>query len=276
MSRKKVRIALVTGAGGAIGKAIAEWLALRSGCEVCALDVNAEAVREVVVGIVEKGGRASAYVADLAAGDSLKEVCSAVESDFGGVDILVNNAAIGGVFPTDEYPESSWHEIMAVNLTAPFLLTKQFLPSMRRKAWGRVINISSINGLRAGSGRLAYGTSKTAIIGLTRQLAVDTAQWGVTVNAIAPGAIETPMLSRMASMGNSSKESLLEFVPMNRFGLPDEVASTASFLVSNDAAYITGQTIAVDGGFSAAGILVRDLFETRGERELNRAGCRRV
>ena len=259
-----MRTALVTGAGGAIGKAIAERLALTGGHTVCALDVNSDSVRTVVRHIIEDGGSASAYVADLSNEHSLKQICKELSSDHGGVDILVNNAAIAGVFPSDEFPEDHWHKTLAVNLTAPFLLTQQFLPGMRQRNWGRIVNISSINGLRAGSGRLAYGTSKAAIIGLTRQLAVEAAQWGITVNAVAPGAIHTPLLDAMTSSSGSTKEHVLSLVPMNRFGLPEEVASAVTFLSSNDAAYITGQTIVVDGGFCASGILVRTMPQPRG------------
>lgn len=252
------KLAVVTGAGGAIGKAIAECLTLQRNCHVCALDVNSDAVHEVVRGIVEQGGHATAYVSDLSDEEALKQSCRAIVSDHGDVAILVNNAAVGAIHPAEAYPEASWRSIMALNLTAPFLLSKQFVPGMRKSAWGRIVNISSINGLRAGSGRLAYGTSKTAIVGLTRQFAIEIAPWGITVNAVAPGAIMTPMLDAMTAMGQTTKERLLDFVPMNRFGLPEEVATAVSFFASDESAYITGQTLAVDGGFAAAGILLKE------------------
>ena len=159
-------------------------------------------------------------------------MCREVIEALRRVDILVNNAGVGGVFPVVDYPEESWHKIMAANLNAPFVLAQQFLPGMRQRGWGRIINISSIYGLRAGSGRLAYGTSKTALIGLTRPLAIDTAEWGITVNAIAPGTIETPVSRNMVSRGKGTMDALMRLVPMNRCGTPLEIAGLAAFLAS--------------------------------------------
>lgn len=261
------RVALVTGAASGIGRAIAERLALDGKFHICVVDIHEDAAREAAQAIKSMGGSAQAYAVDLSDATQLKAMCREVTQAVGAVDVLVNNAGLGGVFPVETYPEESWNQIMAVNLTAAFLLSKHFLPAMRAKGWGRIVNISSINGLRAGSGRLAYGTSKTAIIGLTRQLAIDTAQWGITVNAIAPGTIETPMLRQMVSKGRGTQEALMRLVPMNRFGLPSEIAGVAAFLTSDDAAYLTGHTIPVDGGFSAAGIFVRDLFENVGDEK---------
>ena len=251
----------MTGAASGIGRAIAGRFALGEGCRTCVVDVDRDAALAAAEELNAAGGRAHAFVADLGDGEALKALVAQVLATYGQVDVLVNNAGVGGVFPVDHYPEESWHRIMAVNLTAAFLLSRELLPAMRRRRWGRIVNLSSINGLRAGSGRLAYGTSKTAIIGLTRQLAIDTAHWGVTVNAVAPGTIDTPMLRAMVARGQGSKEMLMRSVPANRFGTPEEIAATVRFLASEEAAYITGQTLAVDGGFSAAGIYVRDLFE---------------
>lgn len=257
MVYENTKNAVVTGAAGTIGKAITERLALHCKYNVCALDLNAEAVQAVVRGIVDRGGRAHAYVVDLCDDESLKLICDEVVAQHGDIDILINNAGFGSIFPVEDYPEENWHKTLALNLTAPFRLSIKCISGMRKRSWGRIINISSINGLRAGTGRLAYGTSKTAIIGLTRQLAVDTAQWGITVNAVAPGAIMSPMLDAMTTMGNGSKDALISYIPMGRFGLPEEVAGAVAFLASDDAAYITGQTLVVDGGFAAGGILAK-------------------
>lgn len=142
---------------------------------------------------------------------------------------------------------------MDVNVTGPMLLAQQAVQHMKKQSWGRVINIASVAGIRASAGRTAYGTSKSAVIGLTRQMAIELAAQGVTANAIAPGPIETPMVATLHS--DTTRDNFLKQVPMKRYGAPEEIAGVVSFLASDDASYVTGQTLAVDGGFIAAGVL---------------------
>jgi NAD(P)-dependent dehydrogenase (short-subunit alcohol dehydrogenase family) len=157
-----------------------------------------------------------------------------------------------------ECPLEDWQATMAVNVTAPMLLMQHALPHMRQKGWGRIVNVASISGLRAGTGRMAYGTSKAALIAMTAQFAVEVADWGVTVNAIAPGPVDTPLVQ--ANHTAATRSIYGDRIPMHRYGTPQEIANGILFLASEQASYITGQTLAIDGGFTAAGVLVPDLF----------------
>src|SRR5205085_1945121 len=153
---------------------------------------DAEAAAAVVRVITAAGGRAMACVVDLADGPALREALPSLTAEFGPPDILVNNAGIAAIVPAVDCSLEQWHTIMAVNVTAPMLLMQHALPHMRTAGWGRIVNVASISGLRAGTGRMAYGTSKAALIAMTAQFAIEVADWGVTVNAIAPGPVETP------------------------------------------------------------------------------------
>ncbi len=256
------RTALVTGAASGIGRCIAGRLALIDGAIVCIVDRDDSAAREAADEIQRKGGRAVPFIADLADANAVESMLDRVETQVGAPDIVVNNAGIAATIPVLEYPLSHWQLTMAVNVTAPFLIVKRALSEMKRKGWGRIVNVASISGVRAGTGRLGYGTSKAAMIAMTRQFAVEAAEWGVTVNAVAPGPVETPMIKQMH--GGNSGDLYSRMVPMRRYGTTDEIAYAVSFLLSEQASYITGEVLAVDGGFLASGLLVPDLFgETR-------------
>jgi NAD(P)-dependent dehydrogenase (short-subunit alcohol dehydrogenase family) len=255
------RVALVTGAGSGIGRCVAEGLALGQDVQVYVLDKNAEAAEAVARGIEQAGGRAKTCVVDLADGPGLRQALPALLAEFGAPDIVVNNAGMAAMFPAAECPLEHWELTMAVNVTAPMLLMQHALPYMRQRGWGRIVNVASISGLRAGTGRMAYGTSKAALIAMTRQFAVEVAEWGVTVNAIAPGPVDTPLVQ--ANHSSSTRAAYGDMVPMRRYGTPEEIANGILFLASNQASYITGQTLAIDGGFVAAGVLVPDLFDQK-------------
>jgi NAD(P)-dependent dehydrogenase (short-subunit alcohol dehydrogenase family) len=171
----------------------------------------------------------------------------------------VNNAGIVSTQPALDVPLSQWNATLAVNLTAPMLLTQHLLPGMRAKGWGRVVNVSSISGVRAGTGRLAYGTSKAALIAMTGQFAIETAEWGVTVNAIAPGFVDTPMIRTLH--GSSRQSTYMDVCPMNRFCSAEEVSSAVTFFTSEGSSFVTGQTLGVDGGYLASGLFMRHLFD---------------
>ncbi|MNV62353.1 3-oxoacyl-[acyl-carrier-protein] reductase FabG [compost metagenome] len=171
----------------------------------------------------------------------------------------MNNAGISAMVPAMECSLGQWQTMMAVNLTAPLLLMQYALAHMRAQGWGRIVNISSISGLRAGTGRLAYGTSKAGLIAMTSQFAIEAAAWGVTVNSIAPGPVDTPLA--LANHSTETRSTYVDMVPMRRYGAPDEIADGIVFLCSEQASYITGQTLAIDGGFVAAGILVHELYD---------------
>lgn len=253
------RRALVTGAGSGIGRAIAERLAIVDGASVCLVDRDEAAVHAAVASIESGGGRAWPAVVDLGDHDALQAMLGRLADDFGAPDIVVNNAGIAATVPALDTTLERWRQLLDVNLTAPFIVTQHAMPAMRANGWGRVVNIASISGVRAGTGRLAYGTSKAALIAMTRQFAIEAAEWGVTVNAIAPGPIDTPMVRGLH--GGATVDTYARLVPMHRYGSPDDVAHAVSFLASAESSYVTGHTLAVDGGFLAAGLLVRDLFD---------------
>jgi NAD(P)-dependent dehydrogenase (short-subunit alcohol dehydrogenase family) len=256
IASKPNRIALVTGGANGIGLGIAERLALEESCVVCVADLDGDRATETARHICSSGGQAHAFEVNLADEAMIPILCGRIEREVGEINILVNNAGVGGVFRFDEVPVEHLRKVWAVNVTAAFLLAQRLVPAMRKRRWGRIVNISSINGVRAGSGRSAYGTSKAALIGLTRQIAIDTAEAGITSNAIAPGMIATSMMRSMVPEGSETEAALMRSVPMNRLGTPAEIAGVVAFLISKDADYITGCTIPVDGGFTAAGIFV--------------------
>lgn len=257
-SSHSCRVALVTGAASGIGRRAAEKLALK-GARVYVLDKDAEAAAAVVHGINGNGGCAKACVVNLADGPGLRNALPELMVKFGAPDILVNNAGVAPLVAAADCSLESWQLTVAVNITAPMILMQYVLPHMRQAGWGRIVNVASISGLRAGTGRMAYGTSKAALIAMTRQFAIETGPWGITANAIAPGAIDTPL----AQMSHSSetREAYGRMVPMRRYGSTDEVADSIVFLCSEEASYITGQTLAIDGGFVAAGMLVTNLVD---------------
>lgn len=253
------RVALVTGAASGIGRCIAEGLALNQGASVYVLDRDADAAAAVVREINAAGGRSMACVVDLADSAGLRAAFPSLTAEFGAPDIVVNNAGMADMAPAAECSLSQWQRMMAVNVTAPMILMQCALPHMRQSGWGRIINIASTSGLRAGSGRMAYGTSKAALIAMTKQFAIEEAERGITANSVAPGPVDTPMVQALHS--SATRSTYGNLVPMRRYGTPEEIANGVLFLASDQASYITGHTLTIDGGFVAAGVLVRDLFE---------------
>jgi NAD(P)-dependent dehydrogenase (short-subunit alcohol dehydrogenase family) len=190
---------------------------------------------------------------DVSAAESVTALFEWLTDHLGRCDVLVNNAGIASTAPLSELPLERWESTIAVNVTGALLTTQHAVPLMRNRGRGRIVNISSISGVRASAGRIAYGTSKAAIIGLTRQLAIELATDNITVNSVAPGPVDTDLTRAVHT--DATRQSYLRLVPMNRYGRPEEIAAAVSFLCSEDASYITGHTIPVDGGFLAAGVL---------------------
>jgi NAD(P)-dependent dehydrogenase (short-subunit alcohol dehydrogenase family) len=259
MSDRSSRVALVTGGDSGIGRRVAEKLALERGARVYVLDRDADASAAVVDGIVAAGGRAVSCVVDLADSLRLRAGLDLLTAEFGPPDILVNNAGISAMIRAEECLLEQWQAMVDVNVTAPMLLMQHALPHMKRNGWGRIVNVASISAIRAGTGRMPYGSSKAALIAMSRQFAVEVAPWGVTVNSIAPGPVDTPLAR--ANHSAETRATYGEMVPMRRYGTPDEIAEGILFLASEQASYITGQTLAIDGGFVAAGILVDELHD---------------
>jgi 3-oxoacyl-[acyl-carrier protein] reductase len=240
----RVGCALVTGASRGIGAEIARQLA-RDGWPVAvAYQTNAQAAESVVHDIELEGGRAASFAADLADHQAPTQLLEAIEAAFAGpVLVLVNNAGIARDRLTIHLEDDDWDAVLNTNLSAAFRLTRAVLADMRRAGFGRVINIASVAALRGRPGQGNYAAAKGGLVAWTKAVALEVARRGVTVNAVAPGWIETDMTAEMPDR--------LYLVPARRVGVPRDVAAYVRFLASEDASYITGTVLAVDGGLSA-------------------------
>ena len=241
------RVALVTGASRGIGRATALELA-RAGAAVALAARNEHLLREVCESIAASGARACVVPADLAETGSAETVADACRTALGPVDVLVNNAGVSTREPLERLTDHEWRRVFQVNLDAAFMLSRALLPDMQRRRWGRIVNIASISGQTGGvRGSVAYASSKGGLIAFTKALARDAGASGVTVNAVAPGQIETDM---GANLTREQREALVAHIPLGRLGTPEEVAWVVRFLGSEEAAYITGATLDVNGGIS--------------------------
>jgi 2-hydroxycyclohexanecarboxyl-CoA dehydrogenase len=238
------RIAVVTGGGSGIGRATCLRLA-RDKVAVAVWDIDSNGAEETAKMIGDAGGNAVARNVDAAANESIQAALQHTHTELGPVTILVNNAAITGRLPFLDITEELWEHMMKVNLTGPYRCIKAVLPDMLAARWGRIINISSSSAQWGGSLQAHYVASKSGLTGLTKALAMEFADRGITVNVIPPGYIDTPMARRVA--GENFERSAVAS-PMKRAGAPEELAAACAFLASEEASYITGQTISVNGG----------------------------
>jgi NAD(P)-dependent dehydrogenase (short-subunit alcohol dehydrogenase family) len=259
MTPASQKVALVTGAARGIGFAVAKRF-LADGWRIALLDIEDQLLRKSVeaLGTAENTLELHCDVSDAAA---VARALTEIEQRFGRLDALVNNAGIAVFAPVLETSNEDWERVLAVNLTGPFLCTKAAVPLMREHGGGAIVNITSISSLRASTLRSAYGTSKAGLAHLTKQLAVELASFGIRVNGVAPGPVETAMARAVHTP--EIRADYHDAIPLNRYGLEEELAEAVFFLCSERASYITGQVLAVDGGFDAAGIGLPTL---RGER----------
>jgi len=243
----KGRTAIVTGAARGIGRAIALELVAR-GAMVAVNDLpDNPAISETVAQIERRGGSALAAPADIADSAQVKALVKDVVRRCGGLEILVNNAAVFHEGFITRLPETDWDAVMAVDLRGYYLCTRYALRAMSGGDWGRVINIASVAGIIGGPGRSGYAAAKGGVIALTRSVAAEVGGYGITVNAVAPGYVTTEM---SAGLSDEVKDEIRRRLAIRRFGTPEDIAGTVAFLASADADYITGQVIRVDGGIA--------------------------
>ena len=245
--RLQGKIALITGAASGMGAAHARRFAAE-GAAVALADVSDEAANANAHAIEDAGGRARAYHLDVRSEDDWRAITARVWEDLGGLDILVNNAGIGGS-PADVADTSleAWERVLAVNQTGSFLGMKHVVPYLRRRGGGAIVQVSSTFGSRGVPVLGAYGTSKAAVAGLAKHAAMAFVGDGIRVNSVHPGLVQTPMV------GDADVTPIIAATPMHRAGRPDEVSSAVLFLASDEASFITGAELFVDGGYNAKG-----------------------
>jgi NAD(P)-dependent dehydrogenase (short-subunit alcohol dehydrogenase family) len=244
------KVTLVTGAARGIGLAVTKRF-LAEGWRVALLDIEDELLAKSVEALAAPDHTLGLHC-DVSDAKAVAHAFGEIERRFGRLDALVNNAGIAVFAPLLETSDTDWRRVLEVNLTGPFLCTKTAVPLMREHGGGAIVNITSISAVRASTLRSAYGTSKAGLAHLTKQLAVELASLGIRVNAVAPGPVETAMAKAVHTP--EIRADYHDAIPLNRYGLEEELAEAVFFLCSDRASYITGQILAVDGGFDAAGI----------------------
>ncbi len=259
MTASPPKVALVTGAARGIGLATAKRF-LAEGWRVAMLDIEGELLARAVAALARPDDTLALHC-DVSDAKAVAGAMAQIAARFGRLDALINNAGVAVFAPLLETSDADWNRILSVNLTGPFLCTKAAAPLLREHGGGAVVNITSISAVRASTLRSAYGTSKAGLAHLTKQLAVELASLGIRVNGVAPGPVDTAMAKAVHTA--EIRADYHDAIPLNRYGLEEELAEAIFFLSSDRASYITGQILAVDGGFDAAGIGLPTL---RGQR----------
>lgn len=239
------KVAVVTGGSRGIGKAIAEKFAAEGASVAILYSSNSASADAVVEEIRNAGGTAKAYQCHVENSDEVVKTIDDVVNDLGKIDILINNAGITRDKLLMMMKEEDFDDVISVNLKGAYNTMRKVCPMLARQRWGRIINLSSIAGINGNAGQVNYSASKAGLIGMTKSAAREFAGRGITVNAIAPGFVETDMTEKFAS-----DENVMKRIPVGRMGRPDEIASLALFLASDAAAYITGEVIRIDGGLA--------------------------
>ncbi|MDN5696911.1 MAG: 3-oxoacyl-[acyl-carrier-protein] reductase [Rubrobacter sp.] len=239
------KVAVVTGGGRGIGRAIARKLGAEGAKVAVSYRSNDEAARETARLVGEAGGECELFKGDISESEDVKSLFDGVSEAFGPAQILVNNAGTTRDNIMLRMKDEEFDEVMDTNLRGAYLCTRAVLRQMVRNRWGRIINVSSVVGLAGNAGQANYAASKAGLLGFTKSVAREVAERGITVNAVAPGYVETELTG---SLDDSIKQQILGQVPTGRFGEPEEIAEVVAFLAGEGAAYVTGQTITVDGG----------------------------
>ena len=238
------KVAIITGASQGIGKGMAETFS-KAGAHVACVSRNKDNLKSVADSLIENGGAASFYTCDVSSLDAFQNTIKEIVENHGSVDILVNNAGVCKDKLIMRMTEDDWNKVININLNGAFNGIKAVSQIMIKQRAGRIINISSIVGLIGNPGQANYAASKAGLIGLSKSAAKELAPRGITVNAIAPGYIATDMTDQIT---DQAKENLITKIPLGRIGSPSDIAASALFLASDEAGYITGQTLTVDGG----------------------------
>jgi len=242
----KGRNVLVTGGASGIGRAICLHLA-RDGADVAVLDLDVAAARRVADEVAGMGRRGVAVEADVASASAVGAAVERVHGGLGPVHVLVNDAGIANLAPLRAMSEEQWDRMIAVHLKGAFNCTRAVLDDMEKAGWGRIVNISSVAGLRGGPQLVHYSAAKAGLIGFTKALAVEVGSLGITVNAIAPGLIDTPMLAR-SGWPQQLTQVIVAQSPIQRIGTPEDIAAACVYLVSEGASFVTGQVLSPNGG----------------------------
>jgi 3-oxoacyl-[acyl-carrier protein] reductase len=237
-------VALITGASQGIGRTCALRLA-KEGATVAVAARNEEKLNALVAEITTAGGQATAFALDVVDEEQIKSTIKAVIAKFGKIDILVNNAGITRDQLVMRMKRADWDAVLQTNLTSAYLCTQQVVPSMLKQRWGRIINITSVFGQMGQAGQANYAASKAGLIGLTMAIAREVGSRNITCNAVAPGFIETPMTDVLS---DDLKQTAVKQIPLGRVGTTEDIAGAVAFLASDDASYITGHVLSVNGG----------------------------
>ena len=254
-----MKVAVVTGAARGIGLAISKKF-LEEGFRVAILDIDQKTLSQTMKQDFDTNN-VLGLECDVSEPDQVDQSVNLVVEEFGRIDVLVNNAGIAEFKPMLETTYEEWSRILAVNLNGPFICSQACAPIMLKNEGGSIVNIASISGLRASMLRIAYGTSKAALMHLTKQQAAELGNKGVRVNAIAPGPVDTAMAKKVHTA--DIRSDYHDVIPLNRYGLEEEIADAVWFLCSDSASYINGQIIAADGGFDATGIGLTSLRQSK-------------
>ncbi len=243
-------VAVITGGARGIGLAAGQWF-LAQGHRIALLDIDADTLANTAK-VLNNATHVLTVLCDVSDPEQVQAAVDKVAAHFGRIDALVNNAGVAVFKPIAQTTFAEWRHVMATNLDGAFLCTQACAPVMLKTGGGSIVNIASISGLRASTLRVAYGTSKAALIHLTKQMAAELGNVGIRVNAIAPGPVDTEMSKLVHSV--AIRSDYYDAIPLNRYGTPEEIASAIGFLCSTAASYVNGQVLAVDGGFDATGV----------------------
>ncbi len=247
------RVAVITGAGSGIGRAMALLFA-REGGHVLAADINGGAAEDTAAAITEAGGTGQAFTVDVTQPEQVRAMIEQALSTYGRIDILCNNAGIGSTTDVVECEPDEWDRVMAVNVKSVYLGCKYVIPRMLEQGGGVIINTASVAGMVGLVKRASYSASKGAVIALTRQVAIEYVEHGIRVNCLCPGTVDSPWVERLLQQADdevAARRALEARQPMGRLGTPEEVAAAALYLASDEAAFVTGTGLVIDGGLTA-------------------------